>query len=104
MTCLEFHIKFHIAMAFANAIKCIAPPGNRTRVARMGILHDTTTPAVHTIAYVVLSQLCINSQYRRFNTDMIRAAQTFCLGLKQHYINSKSLKPTQTKLPESNAD
>ena len=22
-----------------------APPGNRTRVARMGILHDTTTPA-----------------------------------------------------------
>ena len=25
-----------------------APPGNRTRVARMGILHDTTTPAVLT--------------------------------------------------------
>ena len=24
-----------------------APPGNRTRVARMGILHDTTTPAAH---------------------------------------------------------
>ena len=24
---------------------CSAPPGNRTRVARMGILHDTTTPA-----------------------------------------------------------
>ena len=26
--------------------KLSAPPGNRTRVARMGILHDTTTPAV----------------------------------------------------------
>ena len=25
-----------------------APPGNRTRVARMGILHDTTTPAALT--------------------------------------------------------
>lgn len=24
----------------------LALPGNRTRVARMGILHDTTTPAV----------------------------------------------------------
>ena len=24
-----------------------ASPGNRTRVARMGILHDTTTPATH---------------------------------------------------------
>ena len=24
-----------------------ALPGNRTRVARMGILHDTTTPAAH---------------------------------------------------------
>ena len=28
--------------------KKLAPPGNRTRVARMGILHDTTTPAVRT--------------------------------------------------------
>ena len=28
--------------------KRVAPPGNRTRVARMGILHDTTTPAVLT--------------------------------------------------------
>ena len=27
--------------------KSNAPPGNRTRVARMGILHDTTTPAAH---------------------------------------------------------
>lgn len=26
-------------------LKVHAPPGNRTRVARMGILHDTTTPA-----------------------------------------------------------
>ena len=26
--------------------KTVAPPGNRTRVARMGILHDTTTPVV----------------------------------------------------------
>ena len=25
--------------------KIVASPGNRTRVARMGILHDTTTPA-----------------------------------------------------------
>ena len=28
--------------------KLSALPGNRTRVARMGILHDTTTPAVRT--------------------------------------------------------
>ena len=28
--------------------KTSAPPGDRTRVARMGILHDTTTPAVLT--------------------------------------------------------
>ena len=27
-------------------VKKCALPGNRTRVARMGILHDTTTPAV----------------------------------------------------------
>ena len=27
--------------------KIYASPGNRTRVARMGILHDTTTPATH---------------------------------------------------------
>ena len=26
-----------------------APPGNRTRVARMGILHDTTTLAAHAL-------------------------------------------------------
>lgn len=32
--------------AFYEFPKKIAPPGNRTRVARMGILHDTTTPAV----------------------------------------------------------
>ena len=31
-----------------NWHKMHAPPGNRTRVARMGILHDTTTPAVLT--------------------------------------------------------
>ena len=30
-----------------NGSKDLAPPGNRTRVARMGILHDTTTPAAH---------------------------------------------------------
>ena len=29
----------------SNISKTCAPPGNRTRVARMGILHDTTTPA-----------------------------------------------------------
>ena len=28
-----------------SLFKTHAPPGNRTRVARMGILHDTTTPA-----------------------------------------------------------
>ena len=39
------------ALTISNAsVRCykdqnIASPGNRTRVARMGILHDTTTPA-----------------------------------------------------------
>ena len=28
-----------------DGLENCAPPGNRTRVARMGILHDTTTPA-----------------------------------------------------------
>ena len=30
-------------------VKSSASPGNRTRVARMGILHDTTTPATHSL-------------------------------------------------------
>ena len=30
-------------------LKSSASPGNRTRVARMGILHDTTTPATHSL-------------------------------------------------------
>ena len=29
------------------SVENYALPGNRTRVARMGILHDTTTPAAH---------------------------------------------------------
>ena len=36
-----------------------APPGNRTRVARMGILHDTTTPA----AQFTLSGQCVSVVY-----------------------------------------
>ena len=35
--------------AFYSRSKGNAPPGNRTRVARMGILHDTTTPAARII-------------------------------------------------------
>ena len=31
-----------------------ASPGNRTRVARMGILHDTTTPAAHCMGLSVI--------------------------------------------------
>ena len=34
--------------------KNFAPPGNRTRVARMGILHDTTTPAAHCMGFSVI--------------------------------------------------
>ncbi len=30
-------------------VKSSASPGNRTRVARMGILHDTTTPATQLV-------------------------------------------------------
>ena len=37
--------------------KNLASPGNRTRVARMGILHDTTTPATqHTP--IMLKKFC----------------------------------------------
>ena len=36
---------FKIALKRVNLAQKIAPPGNRTRDARMGILHDTTTPA-----------------------------------------------------------
>ena len=41
-----------------------ALPGNRTRVARMGILHDTTTPAVLTAIWSVnLPGRCIERQH-----------------------------------------
>lgn len=36
-----------------------APPGNRTRVARMGILHDTTTPAAPMDGNCVISFILI---------------------------------------------
>ena len=38
-------------------LKKFAPPGNRTRVARMGILHDTTTPAALQYASVNFNYL-----------------------------------------------
>ena len=38
-------------MQFSEIKKMDAPPGNRTRGARMGILHVTTTLAVH---YLIL--------------------------------------------------
>ena len=34
-----------------------ASPGNRTRVARMGILHDTTTPATHQLGCFSIGEL-----------------------------------------------
>ena len=42
--------------------KKFAPPGNRTRVARMGILHDTTTPAAlqYGSANLTYLKLCMN--------------------------------------------
>jgi hypothetical protein len=38
-----------------------APPGNRTRVARMGILHDTTTPAAPCILEVITDFVAIQN-------------------------------------------
>ena len=43
-----------------------APPGNRTRVARMGILHDTTTPAARQM-YVILSQILMKCKATNMN-------------------------------------
>ena len=41
--------------------KKFAPPGNRTRVARMGILHDTTTPAA--LQYIRANFIYLNLRY-----------------------------------------
>ena len=38
--------------------KKLASPGNRTRVARMGILHDTTTPATH-FSTIMMKKFCV---------------------------------------------
>ena len=53
---LETHHKQNICSAFLYIMKksLRAPPGNRTRVARMGILHDTTTPAAHCMGLSVI--------------------------------------------------
>ena len=51
--------------------KICAPSGNRTRVARMGILHDTTTPTAH--ALKVKSFRLLNLTHRSF--DLIQNKQ-----------------------------
>uniref|UniRef100_A0A8I5YR75 MAPK regulated corepressor interacting protein 2 n=1 Tax=Pongo abelii TaxID=9601 RepID=A0A8I5YR75_PONAB len=54
--------------------KSAAPPGNRTRVARMGILHDTTTPAaLLEVVAAVKSRDCDAASPLRMRHDWRRA-------------------------------
>ena len=50
-------------MAINTRKKPAASPGNRTRVARMGILHDTTTPA--TLSLTVLNYVPVHTSQAR---------------------------------------
>ena len=47
-----------------------APPGNRTRVARMGILHDTTTPAAP--QYVAVNFIYLNMAMNSLYREMVK--------------------------------
>ena len=44
-------------------VKSSASPGNRTRVARMGILHDTTTPATHSLGQLPIKGWLANPMF-----------------------------------------
>ena len=58
-----------------------ASPGNRTRVARMGILHDTTTPATLCVYYselwlVLLARLAQSVEHETLNLRVVGSSPT----------------------------
>lgn len=57
-----------------------APPGNRTRVARMGILHDTTTPAA-LLAVLLRSHCSIPTDTRCVRAVLQPWCCVSCLGV-----------------------
>ena len=72
--------------------KTTALPGNGTRVARMGILHDTTTPAVHvrgsTHTGVIVFKKNILQQKKRV-IHLINSYFRILICIYLHYIQSK---------------
>ena len=61
------------------AISPSAPPGNSTRVARMGILHDTTTPAA------------LISEINRFNCHKLYARLDKIINLWKNYLGDTGI-------------
>ena len=57
-------------------IKSCAPPGNRTRVARMGILHDTITLAAQLVSVAVFCSLNVVHRFTWLNLHVAFASQT----------------------------
>ena len=62
--------------------KNLASPGNRTRVARMGILHDTTTPATPSEE----SRKFIGTVYKCCHSIFVQTGTEQLSGLSQHFI------------------
>ena len=57
-------------------MKNYAPPGNRTRVARMGILHDTITPAARHIRVTAVCLFNVASRFAWLHLCVAFASQT----------------------------
>ena len=60
-------------------VKSSASPGNRTRVARMGILHDTTTPATHSLGQLP-NKVCLANPVFRSDCRQIFGLNPCMLG------------------------
>ena len=83
-----------ICQALTIYVNFSAPPGNRTRVTRMGILHDTTTPAALVTNSTSNFKLLLSNQ----NSLQNSALRVLDLAKYPDVINNEIIIPLQVKI------